>query len=163
MWGFRYSMRSPDTCYIPNDFDWRRERDDFGMWGFRHSMRSPDTCYIPNYFDISCVAVVAVCYFFCCAPHCHSLSSRYIENYSSGWQPTEQIEEVEPFDSLTWQPTQIEEVESPYSLTWQPTQIEEVEPPYFLTWQPTQIEEVEPPYSLTSPPHMACRVGSQPK
>ena len=86
-------------------------------------------------------------------PPRHSLSSRYIENYSSGWQPTEQIEEVEPFDSLTWQPTQIEEVESPYSLTWQPTQIEEVEPPQSLTWQPTQIEEVEAPHSLTSPPH----------
>ena len=165
-------MRSPDTCYIPNDFDWRRERDDFGMWGFRHLMRSPDTCYIPNYFDISCVAVVAVCYFFCCAPYCHSLSSRYMENYSSGWQPTDQIEEVEPPHSLTWQPTQIEEVELPYSLTWQPTQIEEVELPYSLTspphyglpswqpteieeftWQPTQIEEVEPPYTLKSLPH----------
>uniref|UniRef100_A0A2N9FY97 Uncharacterized protein n=1 Tax=Fagus sylvatica TaxID=28930 RepID=A0A2N9FY97_FAGSY len=85
-------------------------------------------------------------------PPRHSLSSRYIENYSSGWQPTDQIEEVEPPQSLTsplhyglpgWQPTEIEEVEPPPYLTWQPTQIEEVEPPHYLTWQPTQIEEVE--------------------
>jgi hypothetical protein len=52
-------------------------------------------------------------------PH-HSLSSRYIENYSSGWQPIDQIEEVEPPHSLTWQPTQIEEVEPPHSLTSPP-------------------------------------------
>ena len=95
-------------------------------------------------------------------PPRHSLSSRYIENYSSGWQPTDQIEEVEPPQSLTsplhyglpgWQPTEIEEVEPPLYFTWQPTQIEEVEPPQSLTWQPTQIEEVEAPHSLTSPTH----------
>uniref|UniRef100_A0A2N9G814 Uncharacterized protein n=1 Tax=Fagus sylvatica TaxID=28930 RepID=A0A2N9G814_FAGSY len=109
-------------------------------------------------------------------PPRHSLSSRYIENYSSGWQPTDQIEEVEPPQSLTsplhyglpgWQPTEIEEVEPPPYLTWQPTQIEEVEPPQSLTWRPTQIKEVEAPHyltwqptqieeaphSLTSPPH----------
>uniref|UniRef100_A0A2N9G8C8 Uncharacterized protein n=1 Tax=Fagus sylvatica TaxID=28930 RepID=A0A2N9G8C8_FAGSY len=110
-------------------------------------------------------------------PPRHSLSSRYIENYSSGWQPTDQIEEVEPPQSLTsplhyglpgwqpteieevepppyltWQPTQIEEVEPPQSLTWRPTQIKEVEAPHYLTWQPTQIEEVEPPQSLTWQP-----------
>jgi hypothetical protein len=94
-------------------------------------------------------------------PPRHSLSSRYIENYSSGWQSTDQIEEVEPPQSLTspphyglpgWQPTEIEEVEPPPYLTWQPTQIEEVEPPQSLTWQPTQIEEVKPPQSLTWQP-----------
>jgi hypothetical protein len=94
-------------------------------------------------------------------PPRHSLSSRYIENYSSGWQPTDQIEEVEPPQSLTspphyglpgWQPTEIEEVEPPPYLTLQPTQIEEVEPPQSLTWQPTQIEEVEPPHYLTWQP-----------
>uniref|UniRef100_A0A2N9IG81 Uncharacterized protein n=1 Tax=Fagus sylvatica TaxID=28930 RepID=A0A2N9IG81_FAGSY len=90
-------------------------------------------------------------------PPRHSLSSRYIENYSSGWQPTDQIEEVEPPQSLTsplhyglpgWQPTEIEEVEPPPYLTWQPTQIEEVEPPH--SHGPTQIKEVE------ALPHMAA-------
>jgi hypothetical protein len=94
-------------------------------------------------------------------PPRHSLSSRYIENYSSGWQSTDQIEEVEPPQSLTspphyglsgWQPTEIEEVEPPQSLTWRPTQIKEVEAPHYLTWQPTQIEELEPPQSLTWQP-----------